>query len=447
MRELRILGHYLSIPLMVLSVVDALAIGGLLLALPVGGRQQLLALAAIGTGAALFANGAVGLYHIQLRSGFVGILARAGVASLLGVPVIALSAWALSLGWRETLFALGVSAMAYGMLGLLHAVFFQAADAGWLRRRVLIFGDQELAGLSRLRRSCDRRGFEVVGYVQPDAGSSLVGRPSLSAEAERLGAQEIVVALRERRGTEPISELLECRLKGLTVVELGVFVERETGKLRIDCLRPARLAFEANSVGRFQSSMKRVVDLLGALLLLMITLPVTVATIIAIKREDGWRAPVFYRQERVGKEGAPFQLIKFRSMRTDAESDGKPRWASLDDARVTGVGRVIRKWRIDELPQLLNVLRGEMSLVGPRPERPTFVAELEAHIPYYSMRHRIKPGVTGWAQLLYPYGASHADAAEKLEYDLYYLKNRSVVLDMLILLQTVEVVLFRKGAR
>jgi sugar transferase (PEP-CTERM system associated) len=447
MRELRIFGHYLSIPLVVLSVVDAVAVDVLLLALPVTGRQQLLALAAVGAGAALFANGAVGLYHIQLRSGFVGILARAGVASLLGLPVVALAAWALSLGWRETLFALAVSAMAYGLLGLLHAVFFRAADAGWLRRRVLVFGDQELAGLSRLRRRCDRRGFEVVGYMQPAAGAGGVGMPSLSAEAHRLGAHEIVVALRERRGAEPISELLECRLNGLTVVELGAFVERETGKLRIDCLRPARLAFEANSVGRFQTSVKRVVDLVGALVLLMITLPVTVATIIAIKREEGWRAPVFYRQERVGRGGVTFQLIKFRSMRTDAEADGKPRWASRDDARVTRVGSVIRKLRIDELPQLLNVLRGEMSLVGPRPERPVFVAELEAHIPYYSVRHRIKPGVTGWAQLLYPYGASRADAAEKLQYDLYYLKNRSVVLDLLILLQTVEVVLFRKGAR
>lgn len=419
----------------------------MLLVLPGLGRSDLLAMSAIGAVTALIANGAVGLYHIQLRSGYVGILVRAGVAGLLGVPVVALAAWLLALGWRETVFALGISAMAYGVLGLLHALFFRAADAGWLRRRVLVFGDEELAGLSRLRRLCDRRGFEVVGCVEPGSRASEGGVTYLAAEADRLGADEIVVALRERRGALPGEELVECRLKGLAVVELGTFMERETGKLRLDCLRPARLAFEANSVGRFQAALKRAMDLAGASLLILMSLPVTVGTVIAIKREDGWRAPVFYRQERVGRGGRSFRLVKFRSMRIDAEADGKPRWATMNDARVTRVGRVIRKLRIDELPQLLNVLRGDMSLVGPRPERPSFVAELEQGIPYYAFRHRIKPGVTGWAQLLYPYGASRADAAEKLQYDLYYLKNRSVVLDLLILLQTVEVVLFGKGAR
>jgi exopolysaccharide biosynthesis polyprenyl glycosylphosphotransferase len=207
------------------------------------------------------------------------------------------------------------------------------------------------------------------------------------------------------------------------------------------------MVFDGHPSTRIFAVSKRILDVAGALVLLILSFPVIIAASVAIKREDGWGAPLFYRQTRVGAGGKSFELIKFRSMRVDAESDGKAVWASRNDDRVTNVGRILRKTRIDEIPQLFNVLRGSMSLVGPRPERPHFVAELEKCVPYYAERHRIKPGVTGWAQLMYPYGASREDAREKLQYDLYYLKHRSLMLDLVILLQTVEVVLFGKGAR
>jgi lipopolysaccharide/colanic/teichoic acid biosynthesis glycosyltransferase len=190
-----------------------------------------------------------------------------------------------------------------------------------------------------------------------------------------------------------------------------------------------------------------VLDVAASIVLLLATWPVMLLTMLAIKLEDGPRASVLYRQVRVGERGQPFELLKFRSMRTDAEGDGKARWATANDNRVTRVGRVIRKLRIDELPQILNVLAGQMSLVGPRPERPEFVLELDRAIPFYCERHTIKPGVTGWAQLCYPYGSDERDAAEKLQYDLFYVKNRTLLFYMAILLQTVEVVLCGKGAR
>jgi lipopolysaccharide/colanic/teichoic acid biosynthesis glycosyltransferase len=201
--------------------------------------------------------------------------------------------------------------------------------------------------------------------------------------------------------------------------------------------------FRRNS---WQSQLERLVDVFASLLLLAVTWPVMILTVLAIKLEDGLSAPVLYRQVRVGERGQTFQLLKFRSMREDAERDGA-RWAVANDTRVTRVGRVIRKLRIDELPQILNVLGGQMSLVGPRPERPEFVSHLDRTIPFYCERHTIKPGITGWAQLCYPYGSDETDAAEKLQYDLFYVKNRTMLFYLAILLQTVEVVLCGKGAR
>ncbi|MHB8816024.1 MAG: sugar transferase, partial [Steroidobacteraceae bacterium] len=189
----------------------------------------------------------------------------------------------------------------------------------------------------------------------------------------------------------------------------------------------------------------RTLDLASCLVVLGVALPVMLVTALAIKLEEGWQAPVLYRQHRVGFGGQPFLLLKFRSMRTDAESDGKARWAQKSDPRITRVGSFIRKTRIDELPQLFNVVCGHMSVVGPRPERPEFVEQLAERIPYYVERHCVKPGVTGWAQLCYPYGSSERDALEKLQYDLYYVKNNSLLFDLGILLQTVEVVFLGKG--
>jgi sugar transferase (PEP-CTERM system associated) len=232
------------------------------------------------------------------------------------------------------------------------------------------------------------------------------------------------------------------------VTELLTFLERETGSICIDVMHPSWMifgeGFRRDPIRLFSS---RALDVVASLLILVVFLPVMVLTGLAIKLEDSWRAPIFYRQARVGLDGRTFNVLKFRSMRTDAERDGRAQWAQKSDPRVTRVGAVIRKVRIDELPQVVNVLSGKMSFVGPRPERPQFVKELAEKIPYYVQRHCVKPGITGWAQLCYPYGASEHDALEKLQYDLYYIKHNSLLFDLSILVQTAEVVFMGKGAR
>jgi sugar transferase (PEP-CTERM system associated) len=258
---------------------------------------------------------------------------------------------------------------------------------------------------------------------------------------------EVVLAMDDRRRDFPMDDLLECRLAGIDVLELSSFLERETGKVRLDVTNPSWIVL---GEGFRESShllvIERMFDVVVSLLLLIPALPLMLLTAIAIRIEDGLRAPILYRQIRVGRYNKPFQVLKFRSMRQNAEEDGAV-WAVANDPRITRVGACIRKTRIDELPQLLNVLRGDMSFVGPRPERPEFVDELAKRLPYYRSRHAVKPGITGWAQLCYPYGASDQDALEKLQYDLYYVKHRSFLLDLAIVLQTVEVVLWGKGAR
>jgi len=284
----------------------------------------------------------------------------------------------------------------------------------------------------------------------------------LSAPAERLlerpqdlyewvvknPIDEIVVAMDDRRRGFPMHEFLECRLAGIEILELPTFLERETGKVRLDVLNPSWIIFgEGFRASLLQRMVERTVDVVVSLALLILASPAILLTALAIKFEDGLDAPILYRQRRVGQHGVVFDVLKFRSMRVDAEHPGQAIWATQDDPRVTRVGGFMRKSRIDELPQLVNVLRGDMSFVGPRPERPEFVQKLEHTIPYYRERHSVKPGITGWAQLCYPYGSSEKDALEKLQYDLYYVKNRSLLFDLAILVQTVEVVLWGKGAR
>ena len=236
-------------------------------------------------------------------------------------------------------------------------------------------------------------------------------------------------------------------MAGIDICELPTFLERETGKVRLDVLNPSWIIFgEGFRASPLQRVLERGFDVLASLCLLVLASPLMLCAAVAIRIEDGWRAPVLYRQRRVGRFGETFDVLKFRSMSVDAEKGGAV-WAAKDDPRVTRVGAVMRKTRIDELPQLVNVLRGDMSFVGPRPERPEFVAQLEQTIPYYRERHTVKRGITGWAQLCYPYGSTEKDALEKLQYDLYYVKNRSLLFDLAILVQTVEVVVWGKGAR
>jgi sugar transferase (PEP-CTERM system associated) len=255
----------------------------------------------------------------------------------------------------------------------------------------------------------------------------------------------IVVGLSDRRGKLPVEELLRAKMAGIRVEDATTTYERVTGKILLDDLRPSWLIFsDGFRVSGATRLMKRAVDLVFSLVLAIVTLPLMLLTALLVLLEDG--RPILYRQERVGENGGTFVLSKFRSMRKDAEHGGTPIWATDGDDRITRVGRFIRKTRLDELPQLWNVVRGDMSFVGPRPERPFFVEQLAQDIPFYNQRHAVKPGLTGWAQVKYRYGASREDAMEKLRYDLYYIKHLSVVFDLTIVFDTVKVVLFRKGA-
>jgi sugar transferase (PEP-CTERM system associated) len=354
--------------------------------------------------------------------------------------------------WRSNL--LYAMLLALAGLCLVRLTFGKTLAADMFKRRVLVLGAGPRA--ARLGQLAARRGagFRIAGYVSMNDGPVAVGSAvnrgaiaSLPDHIVALKADEVVLALEERRNALPLNDLLRVKTTGVHVNDLSSFFERETGRVDLDSLNPSWLIFsDGFSSGRRLSSMgKRLFDILVSALILLLTAPLIGLTALVIKLESS--GPAFFRQKRVGLYGQPFEILKLRSMRQDAEVGGVAVWAQKDDPRVTRVGAIIRKLRIDELPQAWSVLKGEMSFVGPRPERPQFVADLEAHLPYYAERHMVKPGITGWAQINYPYGASIDDARHKLEYDLYYTKNYSLFLDLLILLQTVRVVLFPDGAR
>jgi len=299
-------------------------------------------------------------------------------------------------------------------------------------------------------------GYRIVGFVTENGAapntkigeSSIVGRTDeLTEIIKKEKVDRIVIAVRERRGTFPTETLLKMSLAGdVSIEECTSFFERVTGKVHIDMLRPSWLIFAGRSRDtRLKTAFREVIHRGMALIGLIISFPIAVLTAILIRLES--KGSVFYRQERVGKNGKIIKVIKFRSMRTDAEKDGKPIWATADDDRVTRVGRIIRKIRVDEIPQFWNIIKGEMSFVGPRPERPHFVEQLAKEIPFYEHRHLVAPGLTGWAQIKYPYGASVEDARQKLQYDLYYIKNQGLALDLVIVFETVKTVLFGKGGR
>jgi sugar transferase (PEP-CTERM system associated) len=321
--------------------------------------------------------------------------------------------------------------------------------------RVLIVGTgAEAQSVLNDLRADDRHMREVVGFFPTavDTETLVDGAPvfdrsrPLTDIVAKYGIDEIVVAVREQRGgVMPMDQLLTCRTRGTKILDLAAFYERSHAEVPVDSLKASWLVYGDGFVqGPARRFAKRSFDVLSSALLLLAAAPVMLLAALAIKLDS--RGPVFYRQERVGLGGRTFQCVKFRSMRTDAESDGVARWATKNDSRVTRVGAFMRKTRIDELPQLFSVLRGEMSIVGPRPERPEFVAKLKDQIPFYDLRHGVKPGVTGWAQVRYSYGASMEDARRKHQFDLYYLKNNTLLMDLQILIETVTVVLFREGA-
>lgn len=399
---------------------------------------------------------AVGLYQFHQRVNFREAFIRVAVGIFAAGLVLAALFFLLPAFALPPVMIAAASLIALSLISILRFGFVRSVDENIFRRRILIYGAGERASaISDLKRRADRRGFKIVGRIRApgdtqelDVPRLIKGDDPLFELAKRKGAEEIVVAMDDRRGNLPIRELLDCRLHGIDVIDLVEFLERETGMIRIDLVNPGWLIFSPGfRIGPYRRFLKRTMDLVVAGLVLLFGWPVMLLVALAIKIEDGFGAPVIYRQRRVGLHNETFEVLKFRSMIVDAEKDGGAVWAAENDNRITKVGAFIRKTRLDELPQVFNVLKGEMSIVGPRPERPEFVAELSESIPYYSERHFVKPGVTGWAQLRYSYASSQEDTARKLQFDLYYVKNQDLLLDLLILLQTVEVVLWGKGAR
>ena len=399
---------------------------------------------------------AMGLYHFHQRANAKEILVRVVVATVISAVVLSSSFYLLPTISLPMNLAAGAMLVAMLAIMVVRFIFLRIVDENIFRHRTLIYGAGERsAAILDFRRRADRRGFRIVGTVPApgdtlitDHSSLMTGTQNLLGIAQEKDADEIVIAMDDRRGNLPVRELLDCKLRGINVIDLVEFMERESGKIRIDLVNPGWLIFSPGfRVNAARSFIKRTMDISVAALALFLLWPVMLLVALAIKLGDGLRAPVLYRQSRVGLHGNTFDVLKFRSMRVDAEADGQAVWADKNDSRVTRVGGGLRKFRLDELPQIINVFKGEMSLVGPRPERPQFVEQLSESIPFYSERHTVKPGVTGWAQLRYAYGSSAEDAAEKLQYDLYYVKNQNLLLDLVICLQTVEVVLWGKGAR
>jgi len=404
------------------------------------------------------AMAAMGLYHTRLRGETSELLARIFLSFLLAsvaqavlfyfVPYLNIDALAIGS-------ALGLS---FIIVCLIRYGFSQIRNTSLLKRRILVLGSGEKANYieKKMRRQSDRQGFRVIGYMAMDGDSDTVcvtkrlniAAGELQQYVRDNQIEEIVIAPDQRRGTLPMNDLYRCRINGTKVSDIASFVEQESHKVPLNMLHPSWMVYGTGyQAGNYFNYMaKRGFDLIVSAILLAVIWPVMLITGLLIKLESGPRAPVLYSQQRVGYGGRPFWIYKFRSMREDAEKNGAV-WAKSNDQRITAVGVFIRKYRIDELPQIFNILKGDMSFVGPRPERPEFVQGLSENIPYYGDRHQVKPGLTGWAQICYAYGASERDALEKLQYDLYYIKHFSILMDTMILIQTLEVVLFGKGAR
>jgi len=464
--SIRLFTMYMKVPIILLAMIE----GSLLLFAPylsaavmyqghnfesITATGNLFPTAALFAVIALASLVAVGLYSTRQRVGLAGILVRIMAAVANAAAISALVYYFVPHLRIDRSVLLGTAVISVVVCFLIRMLFERIVDEDLFKRRVVVYGaGTRSRSLLELRRRSDQRGFKIIGYITAEGdqviapADRLVERPGdLYQWALQNDIDEIVVAMDDRRRAFPMHELLECRLAGIEILELPSFLERETGKVRLDVLNPSWIIFgEGFRASPTLQLLERGFDLVASTALLLLALPLMLLAMLGIKLEEGLKAPLFYRQKRVGHRGEVFDVLKFRSMRVDAEKFGA-QYATKDDPRVTKIGGLMRKTRIDELPQLLNVFRGEMSFVGPRPERPEFVDELEQRIPYYRERHTVKPGITGWAQLCYPYGSSEKDTIEKLQYDLYYVKNRSLLFDLAILVQTVEVVLWGKGAR
>ena len=398
-----------------------------------------------------------GLYVGRLREGMAGVLIRIAISMVMSSIMVVLIFYL----FPDLFLGRGVLALVYVqsffIIGTVRTLFFELVDTSVFKSRVLVYGAGADASYidKKLRRKSDRRGFDIFGYALLDDQNPQVDEKRivtidspLLEYVNKYSIDEIVVATSDIKSRVKIDELVDCKLNGINVLDILTFFEREAGQIRIDIMDPTWLVTsDGFNQSRLRNIIKRLFDLVASFVLLVVSFPVQVLIVIAIWAEDGIGAPVIYRQMRIGEYGSSFNVYKFRSMISNAEKEGNAVWASEGDSRVTVVGSFLRKYRLDELPQAVNVIKGDMSFVGPRPERPEFISELSEHIPYYKERHVLKPGLTGWAQLNFSYGSSMEDAYHKHLYDMYYVKNHSLFLDCLIILQTVEIIIFGKGAR
>ncbi|QJD99905.1 TIGR03013 family PEP-CTERM/XrtA system glycosyltransferase [Massilia forsythiae] len=406
--------------------------------------------------AIIFSMSAMGMYQLNFNEGLRNpFFMKLMPSFVMGFLILTLVFYIAP----DLYFGRGILALVFAIAGAgiftARMVFFKTSELRFLETRVLFVGSgplaKECSDLAQNNVSYHR--YNIAGFIPSPTEELCVPSNKLMASREgesllsvarKHGVQEIVVSVQNRRGGFPIKELLDCKLQGLKVTDANTFFERETYQIRVDSLQPSWLVFGGGFDQSFvRSFMKRAFDIICSTIILALTFPLMLGAALAVWLGD--RGPVFYSQERVGEDGKIFRVHKFRSMRTDAEKSGKPQWAQQNDPRITRVGNFMRKTRIDELPQILNVFKGEMSFVGPRPERQYFVEQLIEVVPYYNVRHSVKPGITGWAQVRYGYGSSAEDALQKLQYDLYYVKNNSLFLDVLILIDTLKVVLFRSG--
>jgi len=399
---------------------------------------------------------ALGLYNSKLRESFRGIFRR----MLMCVSVAFCASTLINPLYGSYFLPIELLAIASSLSVFLVSSFryftFKIDFFGFGKRNILVLGSGQRAAIieRRMRRDVDRQDFTVHGFIimEGDAPDGIQQETRINLDESIVeyalthDIDEIVVANDERRNNLPVDELFACKIRGIEITDILDFIERETGQIAVNLIYPSWVIYSNGfaSNNYLRNTLDWAFNAVMALFLLLLTWPIMLIAILCMKISEGFNAPVFYKQERVGLDGEPFNMIKFRSMRLDAEKYGA-QMASENDNRITKVGQYLRKYRIDELPQIWNVLHGDMGFVGPRPERPQFVQGLIKNLPYYNERHNVKPGLTGWAQLKYPYGASEADSLEKLKYDLYYIKHRSFLLDLLILVRTVEIVLFGKG--
>jgi sugar transferase (PEP-CTERM system associated) len=401
---------------------------------------------------------AFGVYQRQTGQ-FMNLLAlRIASGLLLGLIPLGVSYYFVPLFFLGRGVLIVAVLISFLLIMVVRLFFKQVVTEDNMWTRVLVLGAGKKAKLVReARASGEIKGLNIIAYVAMPGDEEVMEDDaitlydSLVEYVEHHDIDEIVIAVDDRRSTDfPTMDLIECKLSGINVLDLVTFFERRAGKIRLDMLNPSWLYLSEGfqiGTGFLRRITKRAVDIMAVLILLPVALPLMVMVSLAIFIESRGRGPIFYSQTRVKQDGELFKIYKFRSMVTDAEKNGVAQWAKKNDSRITKIGTVLRKGRLDELPQLFNVLKGDMSFVGPRPERPEFIEKLAENIPYYEERHRVKPGLTGWAQICYSYGDTERDAIEKLQYDLYYVKNYSVLLDLLILLQTAEVVLLGKGAQ